>query len=126
MDSAAPWPVRASANVRVPHKEAVTIACEDHGQTQNQGIFMTSAAELHRSSILVVDDERAIADTLAQILNLGGYAAVPAYSGEAAIASALRTPPELLIVDIVMRAYSLFGSTAAISLQNGPNRSGAN
>jgi two-component system response regulator MprA len=87
---------------------------------------MTSAAELHRSSILVVDDERAIADTLAQILHLSGYAAVPAYSGETAIASALRTPPELLIVDIVMRAYSLLGSTAAISLQNGPNRSRAN
>ena len=87
---------------------------------------MTSAAELHRPSILVVDDERAIADTLAQILNLSGYAAVPVYSGETAIASVLRTSPELLIVDIVMRAYSLFGSTAAISLQNGPNRSGAN
>jgi CheY-like chemotaxis protein len=82
----------------------------------NQGVLMTSATELHRPSILVVDDEHLIADTLAQILNLRGYDAVPAYSGEAALQSALRTSPELLITDIVMPEMN--GIELAMGLQH--------
>lgn len=92
------------------------IACEDYRQTQNLGIFMTGTAELRGPSILVVDDERVIADSLAQILTLSGYAAAPAYNGEAAIESALRTPPELLISDIVMPGMN--GIDLAIRLQH--------
>lgn len=91
------------------------IACEDHRRTQNLGIFIAGTAEMHRPSILVVDDERVIADSLARILTLSGYAAVPAYSGEAAIESSLRTPPELLISDIVMPGMN--GIDLAIRLQ---------
>ena len=92
------------------------IACEDYRQTQNLGIFMTGTAEPRGPSILVVDDERVIADSLARILTLSGCAAVPAYSAESAIESALRTSPELLISDIVMTGMN--GIDLAIKLQH--------
>ncbi len=78
------------------------IACEAPTGIENLRAFMTRETVQHRPSVLVVDDEHVIADTLAQILNLSGYAATAAYSGAAAIESALRTSPELLITDIVM------------------------
>lgn len=56
----------------------------------------------HRPVVLVVDDESAIADTLAEILNRSGYAAVPVYDAEDAIETALLMPPELLIADVML------------------------
>ena len=82
----------------------------------DQIVLETSAAALHRPSILVVDDERVIADTLAQILTLRGYDAVPAYSGEEAVKSAQRTLPELVITDIVMPGMN--GIELAVRLQH--------
>jgi CheY-like chemotaxis protein len=52
--------------------------------------------------ILVVDDESAIADTVAEILTRSGYAAVPAYDAEEALETALLMPPELLLTDVVL------------------------
>jgi CheY-like chemotaxis protein len=60
----------------------------------------------HRPVVLVVDDESAIADTLVEILNLSGYAAMPAYDGEEALESALLMPPELLITDVMLPGMS--------------------
>ncbi|MGH7914698.1 MAG: response regulator [Candidatus Binataceae bacterium] len=60
-----------------------------------------SAAE-YRPSVLVVDDESVIADTLTEILNRSGYAAIAAYDGESAMESALLKPPEMLITDVVL------------------------
>jgi len=51
---------------------------------------------------MVVDDELIIADTLAEILSQNGYAAVAAYDGEDALETALVTPPEMLITDVVL------------------------
>lgn len=53
-------------------------------------------------SVLVVDDESAIADTLTEILKRSGYAARSAYDAESALESALLTPPELLISDVIL------------------------
>src|ERR1700679_2638253 len=55
-----------------------------------------------RPVVLVVDDESAIADTLAEILSRSGYAALTAYDAEEALESALMTPPEMLITDVVL------------------------
>lgn len=52
--------------------------------------------------ILVVDDESAIADTVAEILTRSGYAAVPTYDAEEALETALLMPPELLLTDVVL------------------------
>jgi hypothetical protein len=59
-------------------------------------------AEAHRPVVLVVDDESVIADTLAEILSRSGYHAVPVYDGDSALETALLTPPEMLITDVVL------------------------
>jgi CheY-like chemotaxis protein len=55
-----------------------------------------------RVRVLVVDDESAIADTIAKILSLSGYPAVSAYDGNDALEIALMRPPEMLITDVAL------------------------
>jgi DNA-binding response OmpR family regulator len=69
----------------------------------------------HRPVVLVVDDESAIADTLAEILTLSGYAAMPAYDAEEALETALLMPPELLITDVMLPGMS--GIELAITMR---------
>lgn len=63
---------------------------------------MSDASSTYRPSVLVVDDESAIADTLAEILNRSGYSAMAAYDGPGALETSLTVPPELLITDVVL------------------------
>jgi DNA-binding response OmpR family regulator len=63
---------------------------------------MSDASKPYRPSVLVVDDESAIADTLAEILNRSGYNAMAAYDGPGALEASLTVPPELLITDVVL------------------------
>jgi len=58
--------------------------------------------EQHRPVVLVVDDERVIADTLVTVLCRSGFAAIAAYDGLSALEVARVIPPELLITDIAM------------------------
>lgn len=60
----------------------------------------------HRPSVLIVDDESIIADTLAEILVRNGYAAVAAYDGAGALETALLKPPEMLITDVMLPGMS--------------------
>jgi DNA-binding NtrC family response regulator len=55
-----------------------------------------------RPSVLVVDDELHIADSLTKILCLSGYAAVAAYDADDALETALLKPPQLLITDVML------------------------
>ena len=52
--------------------------------------------------ILVVDDEPIIADSLVRILNLKGFEAVAAYSGEAAVAMAETFLADIAILDVML------------------------
>jgi CheY-like chemotaxis protein len=52
--------------------------------------------------VLVVDDERIIADTLVQILTLDGFTAAVAYSGEHAIRCAREDHFDLVLMDVMM------------------------
>jgi DNA-binding NtrC family response regulator len=52
--------------------------------------------------VLVVDDERVIADTLSIILSKSGFSAITAYNGESALKLAHAVQPDLLISDVVM------------------------
>jgi DNA-binding response OmpR family regulator len=63
----------------------------------------------------VVDDESAIADTLAEILTRSGYAAMAAYDGQSALETALLMPPEMLITDVVLPGMS--GIELAITMK---------
>src|ERR1700733_12961895 len=69
----------------------------------------------HRPMVMVVDDESSIADTLAEILSRSGYAAVTAYDGDSALETALLTPPEMLITDVVLPGMT--GIELAISVR---------
>lgn len=65
--------------------------------------------------ILVVDDEKLIADTIVQILNRNGFIAEAAYSGAEAIEKAQRHCPELVLSDVLMP--QLDGVEAAIAIR---------
>jgi DNA-binding response OmpR family regulator len=56
--------------------------------------------------VLVVDDEKAISDSLALILTKSGFVARSAYSGEQAIELARSFEPELIITDVLMPGIS--------------------
>jgi len=52
--------------------------------------------------VLVVDDEKVIADTLTAILKQSGYIAVAAYDGKSALEQARIVAPQILITDVCM------------------------
>ena len=52
--------------------------------------------------ILVVDDEHALADTLALILERAGYQSTATYSAAEALIEAAKQPPDLIISDVMM------------------------
>ncbi len=68
-----------------------------------------------KSRVLVVDDERVIADSLAMILNQSGFEARSVYSGEKALEAAAEFKPDMLITDVIMA--DLNGIDAAIQMR---------
>jgi CheY-like chemotaxis protein len=52
--------------------------------------------------VLVVDDERVIADTLSMILSKCGFTTMTAYDGTSALQLANAAPPDLIITDVMM------------------------
>ncbi len=69
-----------------------------------------------KPKVLVVDDERVIADTLAMILNQSGFDARAVYSGEKALEFAPSFEPDMLISDVIMA--DLNGIDAAIRIRS--------
>jgi CheY-like chemotaxis protein len=55
-----------------------------------------------KPTILVVDDERLIADTTVEILNRFGFRAVHAYDGPTGLQIAAKLKPDFLLVDVLM------------------------
>lgn len=53
-------------------------------------------------SILIVDDEIRLADTMTEILNLSGFCAFTAYEGDSALRIAEEVQPDYLLTDVVM------------------------
>jgi CheY-like chemotaxis protein len=68
-----------------------------------------------KPKVLVADDERVIADTLAIILNQSGFQATAVYSGEKAVETARTLQPDMLISDVIMT--DLNGIDAAIKIR---------
>jgi DNA-binding response OmpR family regulator len=68
-----------------------------------------------KPKVLVADDERVIADTLAIILNQSGFEATAVYSGEKAVETAKVLRPDMLISDVIMT--DLNGIDAAIKIR---------
>lgn len=73
--------------------------CDVVGASKNPD----SGKEERRRSVLIVDDDHLIADTLADILNdSGNFVAVPAYDGPSALEWVRNTGLDILITDVVM------------------------
>ncbi len=68
-----------------------------------------------RFKILVVDDERLIADTISEILKRAGFHVVTAYDGWEALQSAGRFRPDYLLSDVLMPQMN--GIELALALQ---------
>jgi len=68
----------------------------------------------HRPVVLIVDDERVIADTLSIILRKNGFSTLTAYDGKSALELARTVSPALLISDVVMPGMT--GVELAIAL----------
>jgi DNA-binding response OmpR family regulator len=68
-----------------------------------------------KPKVLVADDERVIADTLAIILNQSGFDATAVYTGETAVEIARTLQPDMLISDVIMT--DLNGIDAAIRIR---------
>src|SRR5579864_8491799 len=68
-----------------------------------------------KRKVLVVDDERVIADTLTTILNQAGFEASAAYTGTGAVESAKASRPDLVISDVIMPDMN--GIDAAIKIR---------
>jgi len=90
---------------KIVHTEVVTV---EEARREDSG-----PAKL---DILIVDDERTIADTLAVILSRSGFSVRTAYDGKAAFEIAKQDPPTLVISDVVMPEMT--GVELAIALKN--------
>ncbi|SPE24102.1 Response regulator receiver protein [Candidatus Sulfotelmatomonas gaucii] len=77
---------------------------------------MTQATDDRNLKVLVVDDERLIADSLTMILGKSGFDTRAAYSGEMAVAMARNFCPDMLITDVVMPGMT--GIEAAIQVRD--------
>jgi DNA-binding response OmpR family regulator len=65
--------------------------------------------------VLIVDDERLIADTLSVILSRNGFSVMTAYDGESALELAQAVAPDLLLSDVMM-GPGMDGTQLAIEL----------
>jgi CheY-like chemotaxis protein len=68
-----------------------------------------------KPKVLVADDEKVIADTLAIILNQNGFDASAVYTGTAAVERARSVRPDLIISDVIMPDMN--GIDAAIKIR---------
>ncbi len=55
-----------------------------------------------RSRVFVVDDEKAVAETLATILRTEGFDVTTFYDGLPALEAAIEYPPDMVVTDVVM------------------------
>ena len=74
-------------------------------QTPSRGPWTASETQQQKeaqSKILIVDDHRLIADTLAEILGNAGFDAIAAYDGWDALEKASRFRPNWVLTDVLM------------------------
>lgn len=56
----------------------------------------------YKSRVLIVDDERNIADTLAMVFKIKGHEAMAAYSAESAVEAIETFEPDVVLSDVIM------------------------
>lgn len=86
---------------QLPHQEHASASRTGSGRT--------------RLRVLVVDDERLIADTVGAILNGNGFEAISVYNGEQAMEAARQSRPDVVLSDVLMPRMS--GVELAVKLR---------
>jgi CheY-like chemotaxis protein len=64
--------------------------------------------------ILVIDDEPDVRENVVRFLQLEGYLVAEAIDGERGIQQALRSPPDLILCDLMMAGIDGFGVLARL------------
>jgi DNA-binding response OmpR family regulator len=67
------------------------------------------------AKVLIVDDNRDLADTIATMLELSGFEVAVAYDGEAALAEIARSSPDAVVLDLALPVVD--GITVAVRLR---------
>jgi CheY-like chemotaxis protein len=67
-----------------------------------------------KERILVVDDQRDVADALTRLLQTLGYEAKAVYEGRRAVDEAVAFPPDLMFIDIGMPDFDGYKTVATI------------
>lgn len=81
-----------------------------------------AAAAARAPRVLVVDDEKDGADSLAQLLEMLGFDPMVAYDGEAGVAAALEHKPAVVILDLHMP--NMGGVLACTRIRQAPGTEG--
>ncbi|HEY6488568.1 MAG TPA: response regulator [Terracidiphilus sp.] len=84
----------ASVFVTGDHAPIVELPCTE--------VFHAVAAQRDRPTVLLVDDEILIVDTLTEILEGAGFSVLPAYDGRTALEKVARCGPDYLLSDVLM------------------------
>jgi CheY-like chemotaxis protein len=93
-------------------------AADDPARAPSESTWSSASPQSRReglAKVLVVDDQRLIADTLAEILNNTGFDAVAAYDGFDALDKASRFHPNWIVTDVLMPRMN--GVELAIALR---------
>ncbi|HET9108066.1 MAG TPA: ATP-binding protein [Steroidobacteraceae bacterium] len=77
-----------------------------HGARSDAQLAMSAALAEPRCSVLIADDNRDAADSLALLLQMAGYRLHVCHSGREALALAQRERPDVLVLDIGMPGMS--------------------
>jgi CheY-like chemotaxis protein len=77
---------------------------------------MSGETQRARPKVIIADDEKVIADTLAAIMNRSGFQAEAVYCGETAIQRAREIRADIIVSDVVMPGIS--GIEVAIQIRS--------
>jgi CheY-like chemotaxis protein len=98
-----------------PHQAGVDVRRHTERKNERERPQEQMNISQAKPKVLVADDERVIADTLAIILNQSGFEATAVYSGEKAVEAARAIRPDMLISDVIMTDMN--GIDAAITIR---------
>jgi CheY-like chemotaxis protein len=70
--------------------------------------------QMPRRRVLVVEDNRDMADSLRELLEVWGHEATVAYNGPAGIRTALQLQPEIVLCDLGLPGQDGYGVAAAL------------
>ncbi|WP_308937123.1 response regulator [Duganella sp. BJB1802] len=91
-------------------------------RARRRAVAQAAGADGRKMQVLVVDDNRDAADSLAALLELEGFDVRPVYDGAGAVAMAAEQPPDMIIMDLGMPGMDGYETARAIRQRPGAER----